>query len=109
LEAAGLALRFRPEPGDIVEMRERRRHRRSEGEHSGQRQVGVGLGLGVADLLRGRDRRMQGRPGEVDLAEQASGPPEDGQSSADPELVAVGPALVDEDARLVRDARWIAL
>ena len=98
LEAAGLPLRFRAEPFDIVEMRERGRHRRTEGEHSGERQMGVGLGLGVADLLGGGDRRVQGRPGQVDLAEQASGPPEDGQSSADPELVAVRSALVDEQA-----------
>ncbi len=109
LETPGLPLRFRSEPFDIVEMRERGRHRRSEGEHSRQRQMGVGCGLGVADLLRRGNRSVEGRRRQVDLAEQAAGPPEDGQPPADTELIAIRPALVDESGRLDRDACRIAL
>jgi hypothetical protein len=88
---------------------ERGRHRRSEGEDAGERQVGVGLGLGVADLLRGRDRGVERGSGQVDLAEQASGPPEDRQRAADAEVVALRSTSIGDRGRFDCNARRIAL
>ena len=109
LKTGGLLQRFRAEPFDIVEVGERRRHRRSEGEDTRQRQVGVGLRLGVANLLGRRDRGMERRSSQIDLAEQASGPPEDRQRPADAEVVALRPTSIGDRGRLDRNARRIAL
>ena len=71
--------------------------------------MGVGLGLDVADLLRGGDRGMECRPRQIDLAEQASGAPEDRQRAADAEVIALRSTTVGDRSRSNCDGRRIAL
>ena len=71
--------------------------------------MGVGLRLGVADLLGCRDRGMERRSSEIDLAEQASGAPEDRQRAADAEVVALRPTSIGDGGRRDRNGRRIAL